>query len=439
MAPESTEALVDRAIPPSKTGTVSVLAREFGRDVFAAKNPDTALPPASNAKLVTTALALDRLGPQYRFETRLRATGERVGRCLRGDLMLTGRGAPDLSLADLDTLAERVAETGVERVTGDVVANGEWFGRRRIGPGWTADDEQYAYGAPSAALSLAGNTVDVSLTDSAEMGQFDADLEPVSDAVPVDVQLDADADTELRAHKERGGCEIRVRGHLPPGATRTVTAPVNDPLAHCGNVFRRSLERSGVAVDGSVVTGRRDAESRIASVRSAPLADLVRRMNVPSDNFVAEQLARTVARAETGRGTWDAWSELATETMQNLGAENVRLCDGSGLSRYNLVSARGLLAVLEWAADQVWGTAFFESLPRAGADGTLANRLTDVEAAVHAKTGTLTGTHALTGVIERPDGTRVGFAALLSNLTDEQEDVGRELLDELVRELAATD
>ncbi|WP_192498499.1 D-alanyl-D-alanine carboxypeptidase/D-alanyl-D-alanine endopeptidase [Halorussus halophilus] len=421
-------------------------------DVLASHAPDRALPPASNTKLLTTALALDALGPDYRFETRATSSGELSDGRLDGDLRLHGGGAPDLSPGDLAELAERVRESGVETVAGDLLFDRSLFGDDGLGPGWTWGDERHAYGARSDALSLAGNTVAVEVADPAATGEFQATLTPETDAVSVQCDVEPGED-DCSVYTDHDTGVVRVEGTLPSGSERSERAPVSNPGYHCALAFRDALADADVAVRGDVAerTGT-EAEAETSpnghsstrewAVESAPISALARRTNVPSDNFVAEQLARAVGASHAGgtddgdgggrSGSWEAWNDLATDRLESLGVSTCRIRDGSGLSRYNLLTARGVVELLSWAADRPWRDTFFSSLPEPG-EGTLESRLADVDG-VRAKTGTLTGTCALSGIVERPDAPDVLFSVLLSGLTGDVESA-RERQDAFVRSL----
>jgi len=409
--------------------SVSALAREVGGDAVASNDPDRALAPASNTKLVTTALALDVLGPDHRFETRAVGRGAVDGDRLDGDLVLVGSGQPDLARAALDDLAARVAAE-VETVTGDVVLDASRFGGDQLGPGWTWGDEQYYYGARSSALAVDGNLVSVDITG--DDGDFAVGVAPETPAVTVETDLEP-GDADLRAFTDHDTGRIRVEGTLPPNADRVERVPVARPVEHCGAAFREALADAGVAVVGEVKHGTAPEEVAFeASVESAPVAELVRAMNVPSDNFVAEQLARAVAVEREGAGTWDAWGDVADAFLDSLGADAHRIRDGSGLSRYNLLSARALVDLLAWARGRAWAEEFFGSLPTSG-DGTLETRLGDVPG-VRAKTGTITGTSALSGVVSRDGEPDVVFSVVFGGLTAGA-DPARERQDAFVRAL----
>lgn len=459
--------------------SLSVLARERSGEVLASRDPDRALAPASNTKLVTSALALDALGPEYRFETRVAGHGENI--------YLVGSGAPDLETEDLAELARGIAEEletpvgeGVAEIRGDLVLDGSRFGDDQLGPGWTWGDEQHYYGARSSAVALERNLVTVEVT-AEESGAVEVSVTPdtevvaVENDVSVETELavtcgdgpDADQPDEAKSDKHEPDAgesdagesdeeefrvftdhetgAIRVEGSLPTGTTRTEQVPVVRPERHCGLAFRRALAEAGVEVAGEVRVGGApddgDDPAFARTVESAPVADLLREMNVPSDNFVAEQLARAVASergdgeladGERGDGAWDAWSEVAADFLESCGAETCRIRDGSGLSRYNLLTAEGVVSLLERAHDEPWGEAFFDSLPAPG-EGTLADRLGDVPG-VRAKTGTITGTSALSGVVRRDERPDVVFSVLLGGLTVAA-DEARRRQDEFVRAL----
>lgn len=432
---EAIERSLERLSPPGARTSVLAVRPATGA-VVAATDPDAVVAPASNTKLITAALALDRLGPDHRIETSVAALDRVADGVLEGDLVLRGAGEPDLTTEDLAALAAAVADE-LDRVEGDLVCEVAHFDGPQLGPGRVWSDEHHAYGARSSALALSGNvaTVTVAATD----GAVTVSVSPGTDAVDVDADVTtgdgrASDEEDLTVRPDRGTGLIRVEGAVPAGETRTVEVPVPAPVRHCGLAARDALAGAGVEVDGSlrVVEDRLETDRELGAVRSAPVRELVGSMNVDSDNFVADQLARTTAAAVSGEGSWDAWTALVEDHFVTLGVETVRIRDGSGLSRYDLVPARGMVALLEWAAGQPWSDSFFGSLPGPGA-GTLAERLEGVP--VVAKTGTLTGTRALSGRVGRGDAATV-FSCIVDGITTHAEDV-RDRQDAFVRALAA--
>lgn len=439
---------LDGLVPPG--AAVSALAVDGDGTVLVERNPDRAVAPASNTKLVTTALAFETLNPEFRFETAVYADGTTENGTLDGDLRLVAAGDPSLDLSALRSLAADVARS-VSRVTGDLVVDVSVFDGPQYGPGRAWGDARYPYGAPASALSVGGNTVTVAV-DGDGSGEFSVSLEPASTAVEAEVDLtviegsandatgdeasDDGDDVVVTGPADAPSGVVRVEGSLPPDGEYKGEAPVQQPVRHAGQIARSALQKAGVRIDGGIVIAdeTRSDEStgkQLATVRSAPLCEIVREMNVHSDNVVADTLARVVAARETGTGSWEAWADLVAERFDALGIETVRICDGAGLSRYNRLPANGIVALLRWVADTDWGPAFFDSLPAPG-EGTLENRLDGVRLA--AKTGTLTGVRALSGRVQR-NGGPVYFSFLVGDLTVDADTV-RDEQDEMVRLLA---
>lgn len=422
-------------------GSLSVLAVERSSgDVLVAKTPDRTLAPASNTKLVTAGLALEHLGPEWQFTTRLRGPNP-DNDVIDGDITLFSDGAPDLEQADLSTLAADVSRYA-DRIAGDLLVDGTVFSDGEIGPGWTWGDTQQYYGARSSAVGLAQNQVTVTVSmDPA--GEPSVSVSPNTAVVDIDetVSIDADAsrdDFQIVTDPDSG--TITLRGATPPKAIPIEeSVPVVRPERHIGLALRAALLDAGVELEGSVrvldesaAAATTAGTSILGRVDSTPLRELIQRMNVPSDNYIAEQLARRTAYEAMGEGTWDAWERLTQSHFGSLDVDTVRIRDGSGLSRYNLIPARGLVAHLRWVDEHPWSGTFFDSLPTPG-NGTLASRLDGVPVA--AKTGTITGTSALSGVVERDAVPDVLFSVLHGGLTRAGSDTAREKQDTFVRRL----
>lgn len=445
---------IDRVLgevaPPG--ASVSALAvRAVDGTVIAAVDPGRAVAPASTTKLLTGALALEWLGPAHRFETTIATSGTIEDNVLVGDLVLRGTGAPDL---DADDLAGMAADLGnrLDRVEGDLVCDTARFVGPQRGPGRVWSDDHHAYGARSSALALCGNVVDVTVTVS-DRGDTPADgislsVDPRSDALSfvADVGIETepggsatdpaagDDGSDLTARADCTG-RIRVTGTVPPGTDRTLTIPVPVPVEHCGHATLDALASAGVEVTGECRIAEEGvvADRTLAAVESAPVRDLIGPMTVTSDNFVADQLARAVSAATAGEGSWDAWETTVRDHLDSLEVVAGRVCDGSGLSRYNRLPARALVAHFDWADRQDWSDVFLGSLPEPGA-GTLSDRLDGVP--VIAKTGTLTGARALAGRVAH--GTDAVYFGLLVGDITVDEDAVTDRQDAFVRALATT-
>ena len=335
-----TRALTAPGVSWHSTGAM-VLDVQTGRLVYA-RNVNTSLQPASNEKLAVAVAAVDELGPRYGIFTRVLGDGSRVGRVWRGRLVLKGYGDPTLRRADLVTLAWRVRALGIRYVTGTVVGDESYFDRRRTVVGWK----------PS---------------------YYKRETPPLS-ALVVD----------------RG----RVAGRV-----------VDDPALAAAQAFRRALWAAGVRVMGRATKGvARATATPLARTVSPRVAGLILLMNRPSDNFIAESLLKHLGRRELGVGSTYAGARVVPRVLRARGVPlaGVRIVDGSGLSVYNRLTARAIAVLLR----SVWRDTdvrypFVYSLPLAGVNGTLRDRLRSLPARgnVRAKTGTTDRSSALSGYV----------------------------------------
>jgi serine-type D-Ala-D-Ala carboxypeptidase/endopeptidase (penicillin-binding protein 4) len=330
------------AVPGSSPRTTGAVAVDLltGKTVFS-RNADVPLAPASNEKLLVTYAALVELGPAYRFKTQLLSTGAQDGAVWHGDLVLKGAGDPSLSSLYLLRLATEVKRLGIDRVDGRVLGDDSWFDNVRSAPGWK----------PSFFLR-----------ESA----------PIS-ALVVD---DGTYDHHVAA---------------------------NPPLAAAARL-RQMLRKRGIAT-GPVGIGRASPDAtEVAHVLSPPLADILRYMDVESDNLHAEMILKELGAVAGTSGSSAAGAAVVMRDLADadVSLAGVRVDDGSGLSEDDRVTARALAELLlaVWRSPEV-RMPFLRALPIAGISGTLKDRLDSRPAygAVHAKTGTTDLASALSGYV----------------------------------------
>jgi D-alanyl-D-alanine carboxypeptidase/D-alanyl-D-alanine-endopeptidase (penicillin-binding protein 4) len=410
-------------------------------------NGDRYFQPASNAKLFTTALAMARLGPGYRFHTTLETSGtlDRGG-VLRGDLVLVGRGALDLSnrkypyrdKAETDgppekalaELADAVVAKGVKEIEGDVVADDSYFDYERYPPGWEVDDIPFGFGAAVSAIAVNDNTLTAEVQPATRSGApaiFTIELWPGFYAFDNRITTGAPgSETRLDLSWEPGSRNIVLSGSLPLGAkAMRLEFAIQEPAEYAAALLKRLLEQHGVRISGRArakhAPARAAAEGAtvLAERLSPPLLEIIRVVNKLSQNLHAELLLRTVAKVETGIGSREAGLKDESDFLKGIGVEedDVLLNDGSGLSRANLVTPRAVVALLRYAAHQPWGEDFFSTLPVAGKDGTLESRMKDTPAAgrVRAKTGSLEHVRATSGLVTTRAGAHLIFSMFDNN------------------------
>jgi D-alanyl-D-alanine carboxypeptidase/D-alanyl-D-alanine-endopeptidase (penicillin-binding protein 4) len=442
---ERADALLEAA--PSSKGDwgLIVLDAQTGETLFE-KNADGYFVPASNMKLFTTALALAKLGPDYRFHTTLETRGTiSADGILSGDVLLVGRGDPNLSnrkfpyelKEEFDgpperavaELADALVARGVKEISGDVVGDDSYFPRERYPNGWEIDDMVWEYGAAISAIVVDDNTVAVTLTPGEKMG------DPVQAAVaPLtpDFVLQNDVTTsaaelksDLTLTREPGANLVVVRGTLPAkGSPRKLVLAIEEPAQHAASVLAAMLAQRGVKLDGkirAVHVAETDTTPRtvLAEHISVPLGDSVKLVNKISQNLHTEMLLRTAARQN---GLWSTPEEML-KTPQDFYAsagiapDDVIQTDGSGLSRHDLVTPRAIVTLLKYAQAQPWFPPYYASLPVAGIDGSLQDRMKGTVAAgrIHAKTGSVEHVRTLSGFAETPSGRRLIFSFLSNN------------------------
>lgn len=377
---------------------------------------NTPLNPASNQKLLTSAAALDLLGPDYRFSTEV----------YRQDntLYLRGTGDPTLNTDDLLAMATGVAELVDMASVSAVVVDDSAFTPRRFGPGYNLDGPGEAYQAPSGALSLNFNTVEVSVFPVGKDPRPTVALEV--EAAHLEVENLAWAGRRggiaIRTRGEGDKTIIQVRGSMSRRARPFVERRrVDDPGLYTGSAFAAMVAAASssevLAVDRGVVP---ESAELVFANESRPLLEVVESGLAFSNNFIAEQVLRTVAWRMTGDpGDWDAGQAILNDYWVALGndPEHLVVENASGLSREGRLTTAGLVDLISVAYrvhDDEDG--LIDALPVAGEPGTLRSRLRMSGKRVRAKTGTLNGVSGLTGVITSEQGEPQIAFSILTNV-----------------------
>ena len=415
-------------------------------DVLFTLNPAQYFTPASNTKLFTTALALATLGSDYRIRTTVEATGmiDPAGR-LRGDLVLVGRGddlanrvfpfskqvqrdgPPEKVLAGF---ADQLARRGVKQIDGDVVADDSYLVPARFPSGWTVDDTVWSYGAAVSAIAVNDNALTLEVRPGEARGaplRFSVDPagslysvrnEALTPAAGTEAQLRLARDPESRI--------FILSGTLPLDAPRRpLSVAVQEPAENAAALLAHLLEARGVHILGRSrarhagdpeLSASPPSRTVLAEHLSPTLLENVRLTNKISDNLHAELLLRVAAKEKGGADTLDDALKFAEQFRQGIGLapEDVLLKDGSGLSRDDLATPESFVHLLAYIARQPWGAAFLGTLPVAGVDGTLENRMKGTAAAgrIQAKTGQVDHVEDLSGFATTLRGQRLIFSIM---------------------------
>ncbi|RRR96093.1 D-alanyl-D-alanine carboxypeptidase/D-alanyl-D-alanine endopeptidase [Glycomyces terrestris] len=383
---------------------------------------------ASSLKLTTLAGAFETLGEDYTFTTDV--VGDRpVDGVVAGDLYLRGDGDPSMLAEDYQALAADLAAAGVSTVDGDLVLDDTAFDAVRHGDEWAWGDLQYGYAAEVSALTVGSGTdhlsgsVRVFVKPGATAGSpAVVTTVPATDYVTIVNTATTGTSTNVSINRDEHSNTIRVSGTVKSGTTGTFgTRAVIDPTGLVGDVFASALEAEGITLTGDVRLHEATPQGgeTLASHASAPLSSLAVDLMKPSNNLYGEALFKAVGLANTGQGTYASGKAGVYAAIEEYGVNTgpIRQVDGSGLSRWDMLTPDSLTDLLIGAQSAPWFAAYEASLPVACVDGTLASRMCGTEAAgnVRAKTGSLTSVSSLVGYATDADGREVVFAILLND------------------------
>jgi D-alanyl-D-alanine carboxypeptidase/D-alanyl-D-alanine-endopeptidase (penicillin-binding protein 4) len=461
------DALLSEAHARKADWGILVANRDTGETLFDL-NADHYFTPASNAKLFISVFALATLGTGYRFHTTLesKATLGSDGK-LPGDLLLVGRGDPDLSNRKfpfhgkvehdgptdkiLAEIADAAVARGLKEVDGDIVADDRHIPFDPYPAGWSIGDLFFSFGAPVTAITFNDTSVTITMSPGAQVGDPALIVvDPAEAATGFTQQITTSAlgtDPQLAVVRQPGPNFLLLRGSVPLAhAPVKLDLAMTDPAETTVRTLKHLLEDRGVHIHGGVRVEEAPApqalkpgeapvllspelksaeENSIANARvlaehiSPPLLESLRVLNKVSQNLHAELLLRTVAREKTGIGSTEIGLKLEQDFLKSVGVAegDAVLTDGSGLSTNNLVTPRAVIALLEYAIHQPWGPDFMATLPIAGVDGTLEDRMKGTPAAglIQAKTGGLEHVHALSGYATTVRGEYLAFSIFVNN------------------------
>ncbi len=395
---------------------------------------DRATMPASNTKIVTALAAMDTLGSGYRFKTEVIRRGALTNGLVNGRLYLKGYGDPTTRQSDYAALARQVYRAGVRRIKTDLIVDATYFDADRYNATWKTSYAASYYAAEVSGLTVAANadldpgTVYLRYSPGARGQRAKISFSPAAAGRYITVTNNTTTSARgsgstLSARRSHGSNTITVSGRVAVGrstAQRLIT--VHRPELYAGAVFRAELARLNITVGGTVRALPTPATKRTVVARdtSMPLSQLIVPFMKYSNNGHAEALTKAMG-AKRGSGSWAAGLTSTRDYLVQARAWNteIRLADGSGLTRANRLTPRALARALVHAQSKTWFPAFRYSLPVAGnrtrsIGGTLRNRMNGTSAAnnARAKTGTLTGVTALSGYVRGKGGRLYAFSML---------------------------
>ncbi|HTY10767.1 MAG TPA: D-alanyl-D-alanine carboxypeptidase/D-alanyl-D-alanine-endopeptidase [Bacteroidota bacterium] len=421
------DALFADSLFTATTCGIKIVSLENGETLYE-REAKTLLRPASNMKLVTSAAALATLGPHFSFKTELYADTASSNDTLLGNIYVRGFGDPDLTSAQLADLLSTLKTKGIAHIGGNVIGDASYFDDERWGTGWMWDDEPSGFAAYNSALSINRNCVEVTVTPAQNAGDTAiVAIDPPTHYVSLLAAATTSPDTApltleiSRKFKERLNV-ITVRGQIPRGSKpQKEELSVWQPEMYFLTQVKEELQRENISFDGKLLLDTIPRSALLLGRHLQPIDSMVVYLNKMSDNLSAENALKSIGAECCGiPGTTLHGISAVKRTLSTFGIDTAKflMVDGSGVSHYDLLTPELLVSLLRgmYSRKDLFDL-YYSSLPNAGVDGLLANRMkgTPAQNNLHAKTGTLGGVSALSGYVTTTDGEMLCFSMMMQN------------------------
>ena len=421
------------------------LTDESGRLLYG-RNPDRLFIPASNTKLVVSAVASALLPPDWRVKTSVYG-GPVVGGVLMGDLVLYGRGDPTMDrrcyatdstlagvcetdpLARLRQLADSLRARGVQLVQGDIVGDGSYFEPTLVHPNWEQFDLNWWYAAPVSGLGFNDNSLDFTWQPGPAPGApavvtMSPDLGDIAfENRTVTVPPGGESDIGDRFFRHPGTLQVWAEGTVAMDhPRRTDSFALPDPNLYAARALRQALADAGIAVAGttrsttdSTLYAHLRTAMPLAEVASRPLRDWIFPILNTSQNWFSEMLLKQLGKQFGRSGSWPDGLEVERRFLIDsvrIDSTQISLSDASGLSSSNLVTPLAFTQILRYMRRHPRYPTFAAGLPQAGGTGSLKNRFvgTPLAGRVRGKTGSISRVNSLSGYVELPGGKALTFS-----------------------------
>ena len=395
--------------------------------------------PASTVKLLTTAVALNELGADFRIKTPIYASGNRSN---LSTLRIVGRGDPTFTTANLKNLVNQFKTLGIRSID-QLIIDDSYFAQPVLNPTWERLDTYYDYATPVNSLILNQNSTSLTLTpqkigEPVKLIWQDAIASRQWGVLNQTKTVAANQDYSIEVDGLASKPVLNIRGNLPQNKSGDRwNLAIFDPAQYFLETTRSLLNQSGISVKRGLVTNHgevdnSDGEERaIAQITSPPLSKLLQETNQNSNNLYAEVLLKVLTKKLGAKNEIEAL-ELGLEKL-GIDPEEYNLADGSGLSRQNLITPKALNKVLTAIAQTANESTYRSSLALAGVNGTLRNRFrnSELEANLWGKTGSLSGVITLAGYLKLANQNSVVFSVLVNNF-DNQNRIARAAMDEVI-------
>lgn len=406
-------------------------------EIWYKQNADKMFMPASNNKIITSAVALISLGPDFKFETKLYYSGEIADSVLNGDLIVVGNGDPTFYTRFFDdprepffNWADTLIRMGIKEINGNIIGDDNFFEEQRFSPDWSFANLTHHYAAEYGALQFNENYVDLyiirpkSLLDSVTIIP---NVKTKYFSIKNNLFAVDTSRSKINFNRDFGTNNITVSGQIHVGNDTLERSPsIWNPTLFYTTVLKETFEAKGIKITGKALDCDEIplwdfqplGNDLILIHYSPPLKDMLKVLMKKSQNLYAETMVRIMGLMNSGYGSFDEGKKVVEQVLSDFGIEpdTYSFSDGSGLSRYNFISPRQIMKILKGMRDSEYWEIWRDILPIAGVDGTLKRRMrgTKAEGNVRAKTGTINNVRGLSGYLTTSDGEEIVFSFLVN-------------------------
>ncbi|MGD0756873.1 MAG: D-alanyl-D-alanine carboxypeptidase/D-alanyl-D-alanine-endopeptidase [Bacteroidales bacterium] len=440
-------ASVSLCVADSKTG-----------EIILDYNSGISLMPASVMKVITSAAALELLGPAYSFKTTVGYTGslnKRWGR-LKGNIIILGGGDPALGseyFSDhynnfLSNWVAEIKKLGIKKIKGRVITDDSYFDFLPVPSKWLWEDEGNYYGAGSYGLSVFDNMYEIHFRTTAD-----------SSSPAIERIIPDECKPELSSYLIASGTTDEGYVFAAPYSTKgwlagkipvnqidfVLKASITDPPLLLAKIVNEKLKASGIKISADPTTVRLGNSYKPAKVIqitetiSPPLTDIIHVLNHESVNLYAEHLIKELGKRFKNNGSTASGAEVITEFLKNSGIDTngMFIEDGSGLSPLNAINTRELVRLLVYMKNKgKYFSDYYSSLPDAGKNGTLKNYFKDpvFDSRLKAKSGSMTRVRSFAGYFTTVSGKEMAFSIIINNYSGSSKKIISEI-EENIKEL----
>jgi D-alanyl-D-alanine carboxypeptidase/D-alanyl-D-alanine-endopeptidase (penicillin-binding protein 4) len=420
-------------------------------EILFESEPQLSLVPASVLKLVTTATALEVFGPEFRFQTKFAYAGKISNDTLIGDLQIIGGGDPTLGSKYFQETPNFLAgwikalqDMNIHVIKGNLILDASIYEAETIPDTWIWEDMGNYFGAGASGLSVFDNLYEIYL-NSENNADKPTEVIRIKPEIPGLILKNEVRSSDLNSDQASifgspMDANRVIRGTIPKGRTDfVVEASVPNSAALLANEFRNKLQAAGIVLSGETKFEKADLSgNNLAITQSPPLTDIISVINHESVNLFAEHLLKHLAFRRNGLGATKDGCKFVEQFWKEKGIDlnGFFMSDGSGLSRFNALTASQLVAIMSYMRTKSRYTSdFYQSLPTPGS-GTLAsfNGKNFPDDCLHAKSGSMTRVRCYAGYLTTISGKQLAFAVLLNNFSCTQTEAIRKI-EELLAEL----